>query len=683
MQEIIRNNPFVRLVFPFILGISTSLYFGTISELCIYYSLLTSFVAISLILILGYSTKLRVIVNLLFIVIFFLLGCYRTSVTEFQPEEFNNHEVIVARVLDFPDTTSSSLKVKIQLTTKITDSIYEPLSGGAIVYFQESEKTSDLIPGNQIVLKAKPELINNMGNPFEFDYKSWAANNNIYYSFFVKDEDWFLQNQPVGIDVLFELKKIRRSILNHYKKVGISDDQLSVFTALTLGDKSMLETELRDGFAAAGLMHVLAVSGLHVGIIYLVVKFLCSVFLKLKYGKVFRFIISILVLWGYASLTGLSPSVTRAATMFSIFVLGDLLGRRYAVYNSIALAAFVLLFYNPLLIKNVGFQMSFLAVFGIVFFYPMIYKWIYVPNKWIDKLWQLIAVSLAAQLITTPLSLYYFNQFPLLFLLSNILMIPLVTLLMYLFVLLVISLPFNAVASKVGWSINELTHLMNSFANWVNNIDWAVYKFGSFGGYQILILYLLLAIVTWFGFRTNYKFFKLTVLSVIVFVGIDTFRSYNLQSKNRFIVFNTYKQPLWLLASGNQFTLGNPTQSSSFDRFVEPVLQGFNIENEIQFDKPGDVTFFGKNNYSGIFYNLDYFPQNDSLKCRWLILSEKTPGNILKLLSNINTTHIIADATVPKYKLKDWRRMLKNTDKKIYSVTENGAFFETWNQNHR
>ncbi|PLX21108.1 MAG: hypothetical protein C0599_08320 [Salinivirgaceae bacterium] len=677
MQEIIRNNPFVRLVFPFILGVCSGSLFSALDETFLFYALIIAFSALTLLSLFYKIRFFKPTINFFLIFIFYVLGLYQFQREQYEPVEFKNQEVIVGQVIDYPDSTKSALKVNVKLIEKITDSLNTELRGNAIAYLRPSDKAKELMPGTYITLKVRPQQITNMGNPYEFDYKSWAANNHYYYSFFLKESDWFIIGQSTDFSLIFTLKKLRRNLLNHYKRVGISNDELSVFSALTLGDKSMLEGDLRKGFAAAGLMHVLAVSGLHVGIIYLVVRLICSALLKIKYGRFLRFIISIIVLWGYATLTGLSPSVTRAATMFSVFVLGDLFGRRYAVYNSIALAAFVLLFYDPHLIMNVGFQMSFLAVFGIVAFYPIVYKWIFVPNKLIDKLWQLIAVSIAAQLITTPLSLYYFNQFPLFFLLSNILMIPLVTVLMYLFIVFIITIPIPVISSKIGWCISSLTEVMNSFAQWVNSIDWAVYKVADVTIYHVVMLYGLLGIVTYFGFRTNYKFLKLTFIFLIVYVGFDVVRNYQFQNLNRFVVFNSYNQPLWFLSSGNRYTIGSPNQDLQSARYVQPILQAYNINQKVNCDRDEkiDISFFGKGDYTGIFYNLDYFPNSDTLHCRWLILSENTPGDILKLISKVNATFLIADATVPDYKLADWRKVLKNTNKKIHSVTENGAFF--------
>jgi len=395
-----------------------------------------------------------------------------------------------------------------------------------------------------------------------------------------------------------------------------------------------------------------------------------------------RFFVSIAILWGYAMFTGLSPSVTRAATMFSVFVLGDLFGKRYAVYNSMALAAFILLFYNPLLLLNVGFQMSFLAVMGIVFFYPIVYRWIYVPRKLPDKIWQLMAVSIAAQIITTPLSLYYFHQFPLLFMLSNLLMVPLATVLMYVFVMMIVFMPVPFISQKIGWLADKLTWVMNQFTQWIHQLEWATIKFVHINELQMLILYAVVVIVTYWGIRTSYRSLRLVFYFLIAFSLTVSYQYYNRTVENRLIIFNTFREPLILYASGRDGTIINPQKLENCDWFIQPVMLENGLKQQIADSTNmvfgNDLHIFGNYPYNGIFYNVDYFAVNDTIQCRWLILSEKSPFDIQKLLSNIKPQIIVADPAVSAFKLKNWQKILSKLQMQLHSVARQGAYVETW-----
>jgi competence protein ComEC len=427
-------------------------------------------------------------------------------------------------------------------------------------------------------------------------------------------------------------------------------------------------------------MHILAVSGLHVGIIYVIVLYLFKPVAKTKWGKRFRFIVSICILWGYAMLTGLSPSVTRAATMFSVFVLGDLVGRKYAVYNSMALAAFLLLFHNPKIITNVGFQMSFLAVFGIVTFFPHIKKWLYFKHGLSRKAWELIGVSLAAQAITTPLGLYYFNQFPLLFLLSNILMVPLATILMYLFVAMVIAIPFPVIAKPIGILANWLTFAMNFFANWVNNLDWATVQGVHLTLLQMLILYSILFLIVFWGLRTSYKNLKLSFYSLLLFALITGIKEYQNMNTNSLTIFNTDRHVLFMQRDGKKYRIYSSGDKQDARWYMQSIITKYGLEkySEDSLPQNASILLFGNREKRGIFYNTETMPAENPLKYRWLILSEKSPYNLKQLLSRIEAKNVIADATVSRFKLQKWHEQIEPLNIQIYDVQKRGAFIDKW-----
>ncbi len=682
MHDIIQNNPFIRLVFPFIVGIWAGIMFVSCDiQLC--YIFLTACLVswLTLFFIKDFHGKAPV-QNALLILIFLVMGLTQAVKETHEPKIFEEKAVLVTQIMDFPDSTASSIKLKTDILFEIKDSTQQPIQGKAYVYIPNNTRSRKLQAGDMLLMHAKPEIIKNQNNPGAFNFKEYAATQGFYYQLFLPDKNWQLSSVNQSFNLNIELKKFRRKIFNYYRQSGLNENELAVFSALTLGDKSLLEHDLRQGYVSAGLMHVLAVSGLHVGIIYMVVKFLLKGLMKKRWGTIVRFFVSIAILWGYAMFTGLSPSVTRAATMFSVFVIGDLFGKRYAVYNSMALAAFILLFYNPLLLLNVGFQMSFLAVMGIVFFYPIVYKWIYVPHKYLDKIWQLMAVSIAAQIITTPLSLYYFHQFPLLFMLSNLLMVPLATVLMYVFVMMIVFMPVPFISQKIGWLADKLTWLMNQFTQWIHQLEWATIKFVHINELQMLILYAVIVIVTYWGIRTNYRRLKLVFYFLIAFSLTVSYQYYNRTVENRLIVFNTFREPLILYASGRDGTIINPQKLENCSWFIQPVMLENGLKQQIA-DSTNmlsgeDLHIFGDYPYNGIFYNVDHFPVDDTIHCRWLVLSEKSPFDIQKLLTKIKPEMIIADPAVSGFKLNNWQKTLSGLQMRFYTVSQQGAFVETW-----
>ena len=680
MQDIFRNNPFIRLLIPFLIGILIGFFFDPGYDRLVLY-LIYMLVVIWMLITIFAEKRVVHLQNWLIIGIFFLLGFSRALESSPEPVHYNNKIPFSAQIIDYPDTTAKSLKLKLDLGYEITDSGFHEMSGDAFVYLSKPGDSIVFDIGDYLLMQAKPEQIENQGNPGEFDFKTWAASQGFYYQFYVDAKDWVKVKNRSGFDLTIYLKKFRRRIFNFYRESGISDKQLAVFSALTLGDKSMLEHDLRQGYVAAGLMHVLAVSGLHVGIIYLIISYLLKPLSGNSWGKFFRFLISMVVLWGYAMFTGMSPSVSRAATMFSVFVIGDLLGRRYAVYNSIALAAFILLFNNPSLITNVGFQMSFLAVLGIVSFYPVVYRWIYVPWKPLDKVWQLMAVSIAAQVITTPLSLYYFHQFPLLFLLSNLLMVPLATLLMYLFVLLLVFMPFPILALKIGQFVDFITSIMNAFTQWVGSLSWATLKSVYVSELQLFLLYLFIAVITLWGFKTNYRNLKGVFFVLFLFLATAFWQNFHRSHNQSFVVFNTFGESLSMHISGRQYQLFNPDSLENTSWYTKPLEIRYGLKKlQPGNNRTQNKAFFiaGNKDSRVIYYNTEVYPEDDGLDCRWLVLSDKSPYNLNPLLEKLAAGIVIADASASDFKTENWQKQIKKTDIHFHDVKQNGAFVAKW-----
>ena len=245
--------------------------------------------------------------------------------------------------------------------------------------------------------------------------------------------------------------KLRKSFINIFENQGISGRNFAVVTALVLGMDDYLDNDTRKEFSSAGAIHILCVSGLHVGVIYMVLNALLFFLKRNKYARALRSLILLIGIWFYAMLTGLAPAVLRAATMFSFVIIGTGIKRKAGVFNSLTVSAFILLLFNPFLIYNVGFQLSYAAVIAIVAIQPTIYQIWQPKNKIADNIWGITTVSVAAQLGTAPLGLFYFHQFPNYFIITNLIAIPLATLILYAGFLSVILSPLTIVAKCITW----------------------------------------------------------------------------------------------------------------------------------------------------------------------------------------------------------------------------------------
>ncbi|TVQ76014.1 MAG: ComEC/Rec2 family competence protein [Flavobacteriales bacterium] len=298
-----------------------------------------------------------------------------------------------------------------------------------------------------------------------------------------------------------------------------------IMYALVLGDRSDLDPQLRQQYANAGVVHILAVSGLHVGVLYLLISL---IFQKLLSGRAWRFqaFITLAVLWSYALMTGLSPSVWRAATMFSLLSVGVQLGRITNIYSTLAASAFILLILDASLLFSPGFQLSYAAVFGIVRYQPIIAEWWEPKTKWINYAWQIASVSLAAQIVTMPFTLVYFGQFPTYFLLANLLILPLLSIIM---IGSIIALLVGSLIQLPFWALYPLDLLYfweNFVVKTINQLPYAsITHFDLTWQMGVLIMFFSLMMFEAIKYRSAFRL-KMSLGGLVIFI-LFSFPNFN------------------------------------------------------------------------------------------------------------------------------------------------------------
>jgi competence protein ComEC len=333
-------------------------------------------------------------------------------------------EAYQLNVTHAPEEKFRSYKIEGDVISIKTDKGWKKCSGKLMVYLSKSEKVQELQYGDVLLIKGKPTELSSPSNPHEFDYKRFLSFRNIYHQHYVTSNNWIkVDNQPQSF-LIDHAQRIRAHAAKILKTYIVGEQQQVIALALVLGIRDGIDNDLQDAYAASGAMHVLAVSGLHVGVIFLLLN---SIFKKINYfekRKWLQAIISMAALWTFAFVTGLSASVLRAVTMFSLIALAKASGKGDNIYNTLAAAALILLLINPFLIMSVGFQLSFLAVIGIVSITRGLYNLWEPTNIVTDRIWQITCVAFAAQLSTFALGMLYFHQFPVYFFFSNLFVIP-------------------------------------------------------------------------------------------------------------------------------------------------------------------------------------------------------------------------------------------------------------------
>ncbi len=367
----------------------------------------------------------------------------------------------------------------------------KPVSGNVLLYLENDSLSRSLSIGDRVLAKARLSPVKGPANPYAFDYRRYLATQNIHYQAFIRSEQWHVLKKSEVFSLKSRAHELRQSFINTLNKQLPTPNERAVGQALILGFKGGLTDEIRNAYAGTGAMHVLAVSGLHVGLVYLGLGFLLSLFpFRSGWWKPTKVVLLLGGVWLFALLTGASPSVMRASTMFSFLIIGMHLRRQPNIYNVLAASAFCLLCFRPLLLWELGFQLSYLAVIGIVYFQPKIYRLWLIDNKIGDYLWKLVAVAIAAQITTLPLSIYYFHQFPIYFWLSGIVVIPAATLILTGGLLLLVAAhTVPALAAGIGGLLYGVIWLTNSLIFIIQQIPGSLLGGIWVSGLVLLLLY--------------------------------------------------------------------------------------------------------------------------------------------------------------------------------------------------
>ena len=414
--------------------------------------------------------------------------------------------------------------------------------------------------GDQVAISSALMVIRNEGNPGEFDAEMFWSRQGINKMAFVSRGELLLLNQAKQ-SLITKWLNASRNYLRSALKAHLSGAELAISLALILGDNSMLDKEIRDSFTNTGALHVLAVSGLHISIIMQILMAALAVFSGVLSRRV-AVILLIGIMWWYAAITGLSPSVLRAVIMFTVLSIAQLSGRNYDSLNTLLFTAFVLVLWNPLTVFDIGFQLSFLAMLGIFLFYEKIESFWVVRQPILQKVWQGTAIGLAAQVMTTPLSLHYFNQFPNYFILTNIGLMASSGLILGGGLLIFSVSWWGFVAKWIGAALMLVVGLSLWFIQWVESLPGAVAFGFTVHFWTVLALGILFPMLFYFKVGTR-GFWISTVMGFGILVGIVFQRFQNI-NRNEIIVFNARMVVMAVRVNGHVFCFYRAKKSDFF-----------------------------------------------------------------------------------------------------------------------
>jgi len=605
---------------------------------------------------------------------FFCIGVvnYQLRLPNFQPEHYTHtlsekESVIIQlqiKEIIKPDTYNT--KYIAQVTMLDSNNV----RGLILLSLRKDSTNTHLNVDDLLIVQDHISEIPNPPNPHQFNYSAYMKTLDVYGQFRISADE-ILKKLEGASTLRGRAERLRSYLIKKLESTSIKTEERSIIQALILGQRSEISKELYTAYKSAGAVHILAVSGLHVGVIYFFLQFLLRPFSYFRHGKKLRYLLLILLLWGFACITGLSPSVTRAVTMFSFFGIANLLNRPTNSLNTLFLSLFFLLLFNPKWLFHVGFQLSYLAVFFILWIQPKLSRY-YTPKFYIDKLlWGILTVTIAAQLGIAPLSLYYFHQFPGLFFISNLIILPFLGILISGGVVVILLAAFDALPERMAVWYNYLIELLNNFIGWIASQNKFLITDINFSGYQLIGTYLVIGTVVLLWQRYSYKRLMTVLTSITIMLAFLILNKYK-TSNTALVVFHKNRKTLITLKEAETLTVYSNDTTSSF-RNTYPLKSYRTATNSsIYTEKPVPNILVFKSKTILIIDSTGVYPKSSEIDI--VILTESPKVHLERLIDSLQPKLIIGDGSNYRSYVMRWEKTCK-TRKILFHQTGNGGAF--------
>jgi competence protein ComEC len=531
-----KEIPFLRIIVPLCAGIVSGLYFTPAPGF-----VLTSAVIITV----GFSVSLRFNRSLTNTVygVSFILALYISGLLLYKHEKESISvlppgEAIYSGCLDdYPEEKENTFKLLLKSDDRISTQGHKHIKGTILLYSKKNQAVSLMLPGDRLAVRCNPVAITSRGNPYEFDYRFNMETRGIRYNAFIDAAEIISHSVPEHRKLVHRALIIREKIIDMFRERGIKGERLALVSAITLGQKNMLDPEQKTWFIKAGVMHIMAVSGLHAVILSLFI-FKLLFFLKGRLN-ILRVIITLILLWAFAFVTGLTPSVLRATLMFSFLQAGSFLKRPINGINSVLASAFVLILIRPSVIFDAGFLLSYAAVIYIITFYRDFYLKIRLRHKVADWIWQSAAVTIIAQAGTLPLTIMLFNRFPTWFILSNIIIVPVSSLVIIAGALVPLTYPVVFISHLVARILDFLTGLTETLTEKAASLPLSTIEDIGMTTIECVLLTVTIFLFTRFFLNKRSLSAIYPLSALLLFLIAGTARVIVTKTTGQLIVYNT------------------------------------------------------------------------------------------------------------------------------------------------
>ncbi len=545
-------------------------------------------------------------------------------------------------------------------------------SGKIIVNIAKDSTINRILIGNQIKVKTTLKRNNSNKNPNQFDYDKYLADRQIYAQVYINKSEVKI-NKEITKDIWYYSDFLHQRIIRNLEKAHFNPAEMNVALALILGQQQEISSDIIQDYQYSGATHILSVSGLHVGFIMLLINFLLKPIPNTKKGSFIKLISVLTALSSFAIISGLSPSVLRSVVMFSFLAIGNHLRRTGNIYHNLLVSMLLILLFEPYFLFDAGFQLSYIALFFILWLQPLLKKIWSPKNKIALYIWDALTVSFAAQIGAFPLCLYYFHQFPGLFFITNIAIIPVLAFVMVVGIIVMVYAAFDVPPELLAQILEKSIYLLNQIIHAVASVKSFVILDISFNFYFLVTFYLLIfTSIIWLK-KPDYPKFLLFVLAIITTQISFIYTKKETETKKEMIVYNAKKKTLITMVSGKNvdlFTTNKLLLADPKNNILKSYLVG-NFSKIKSITTIKNVMFYnGKKIFiidsSGIYKN--------NIQPDILLLIQSPKINLERVLSEMHPKIIIADASNSNSIQKIWKETSSKKNIPFHATAEKGYY---------
>ncbi|MGN6420507.1 MAG: ComEC/Rec2 family competence protein [Pseudobacter sp.] len=682
-----KQAPFLRLIFPFATGIVFQYYTNcppfipiiaaTISTLII---LLLSKASIPILF------KFKNFLAYTFLILLFAAGALTMHHKSQSLQASDIHHIedsvntYIATIQEPLSEKTNSYKTVATLTHQLINDSAIPVKASLLLYFSKHTSNARLYYGHKIVFRKQLQTVKGPANPGSFNYKTYCQHQGIFHQAYLTPADYTVLQQPLSSSFRYTMFKLRDTIVNILARFIHGPKEAGLAEALLIGYKEDLDKSLIQSYSNTGVIHVIAISGLHLGLIYMLLTLLFKPLGNKKFIRIIRPIFIITGLWIFGFLAGGSPSILRSALMFTCIAIGECFSKKASIYNSLAASAFILLCYNPHWLWDAGFQLSYTAVASIALFQQLVYNTFTFTNRLADTCWKLISTTIAAQILTLPLTLYLFHQFPVLFLITNLIAIPLSSIILIGEILLCLLSFIPIAANPTGALLSWLIKCMNASIEYFDKLPFASITPINISLTQMALLYAAIATLSIWLMHKQKQMVIPALLFLLVYFSIGAIDAWQLRHQNLLLAYHLPKATIIDHISGRQFTpSGDSSAEQQFNTqlyILKPARNALEVKRSDTPHQNGPLLF--TNTRTLLLIGPD-FPEPPPLNhplapVDALLISHDPPLSPRLLLSRIPCKTLVLDGSNSPKTIRKYTEVCQEAGIPCHSTANHGAF---------